>query len=132
MGRSISQPDRDERAQALKTIYDGLRMALDGAYAYQLSCLRLDDQANDQGEASARIVKEIALAPMPNDKRELTVKELADIWGVSDRSVYKWKDEQGLPFKKHGRLLRFDWIEADQWAKRHRESFNKARLRVVK
>ena len=87
---------------------------------------------SDQGEASTQIERETGPAPIPTDKRELSVKELATLWGVDKRSVYQWKDTHGLPYKRVGRLLRFDWIEADQWSKRHRESFTKARLRIVK
>jgi excisionase family DNA binding protein len=90
-------------------------------------CLCAEILLNAQAETSTRIVKEIA--PTPSDKRELTVKELAAIWRVSTRSIYEWKTTGGLPFKKHGRLLRFDWIEADRWAKQHREAFGKVRLR---
>ncbi|HEU0175102.1 MAG TPA: helix-turn-helix domain-containing protein [Blastocatellia bacterium] len=85
---------------------------------------------DDQASASGRSATPIAPAPVMHDKRELTAKELADIWQVSDRSVYQWRLTGGLPFKKVGRLLRFDWIEADQWAKQHREAFNKARARL--
>src|SRR5262245_28496669 len=75
---------------------------------------------------------ETRTALIPIDRRELTVKDLAKIWGVSTRSIYEWRLTGGLPFKKHGRLLRFDWIEADAWSKRHQEAFTKARLRVVR
>src|SRR5262245_16041099 len=109
MSRSLSQPD--DRAQALKAIYDGLRMALDGAYQYQLASLALEqDQAVPPIEKTTR-----ATGPIPIDRRELTVKDLAGLWQVSTRSIYQWKDTQGLPYKKRGRLLRFDWIEASRW-----------------
>jgi excisionase family DNA binding protein len=85
------------------------------------------DQANDQA-AAVEIVT--TPAPIPIDRKELTAKELAALWGVSTRSIYEWKTTGGLPFKKRGRLLRFNWIEADQWGKQHRESFNKARARL--
>jgi hypothetical protein len=88
------------------------------------------DQAGELGTVNTSV--ETMPAPIPIDRRELTVKDLAKIWGVSTRSIYEWRLTGGLPFKKHGRLLRFDWIEADRWARRHRESFTKARLRVVR
>ena len=71
-------------------------------------------------------------APILADRRELTVKELAAVWKVSERSIYQWKDTHGLPYKRLGRQLRFDWAEVDAWSKLHRESLNNARLRVVK
>jgi hypothetical protein len=97
-------------------------------------CLILSDTLSDkQAETRAGAVEiEKTPAPIPSDKRELTVKELAALWGVSTRSIYEWKLTHGLPYKKHGRLLRFDWIEANRWSERHRESFTRARLRVVK
>jgi excisionase family DNA binding protein len=124
----VADPDRDKQMQALKNVYDGLRMVLDGAYS--LACLRIAE-ANDQAVETS-IVKEIAPAQMLSDKKELTALELAEHWDVSDRSIYQWKTTHGLPFKKVGRLLRFDLAEAEAWAKRHRESFTKARLRVVR
>src|SRR6266542_3076624 len=85
------------------------------------------DQAGEVGAVNTSL--ETMPAPIPIDRRELTVKDLAKIWGVSTRSIYEWRLSGGLPFKKHGRLLRFDWIEADAWSKRHQEAFTKARLR---
>ena len=85
--------------------------------------------ANDRAATPARIFTEIA--PALSDNRDLSVKELAARWGVSTRSIYEWK-LHGLPYKKVGRLLRFDPIKVDQWANGHQESFNKARFRVVR
>jgi excisionase family DNA binding protein len=115
-------------------MYDGLRIALDGAYQYQLACIRLEDhQADDRAgavETSRRSVTEIA--PAQSDKKELSVKDLAARWGVSTRSIYEWTATGGLPFKKRGRLLRFDPIKVDQWEKGRQELFTKARLHVVR
>jgi hypothetical protein len=94
-------------------------------------CLCAEMLLGDQAEASARIAVE-GETPAPNDRQELTAQELADIWKVTYRAIIKWKDEKGLPYKKVGRLLRFDWLEADAWSKRNRESFTKTRLRVVR
>jgi excisionase family DNA binding protein len=87
---------------------------------------------DDQAEASGRIERETAPAPILSDKRELSVKELAARWGVSERSIYQWRLTGGLPFKKRGRLLRFDPIKVDQWEKGRQELFTRARFRVVK
>ena len=110
-------------------MYDGLRMTLDGAYQYQLACLRHETKA---AETRPPVVSEREIATALSDRRELSAKDLAAIWGVSPRSIYAWKTTGGLPYKKVGRLLRFDWIKADLWSKRHQESFTRARLRVVK
>jgi excisionase family DNA binding protein len=124
MEKAVRDDDRCERgSNAIDRIADGLKILLG---------IWLDVQ-RDQGERAGAVeVREIAPAPILSDKRELTVKELAARWGVSTRSIYEWTATGGLPFKKRGRLLRFDWIEVDQWEKRHRESFTRARLRVVK
>src|SRR5262245_28900647 len=133
MSRSLPHiaDDRNDRAQAISRKIDaffeaGRELAKELVITWFAS---LESHAN---ETNSRIVAEIAPAPIQSDKRERSVKELAAIWGVSIRSIYKWKDEQGLPFKKRGRLLRFDPIKADQWEQGNRESFTKARLRVVK
>jgi excisionase family DNA binding protein len=126
MGHTIP---RDNRQDKILSLIDHL-FDIGRALAKEWTIIRLEHQANDQAEASARIA--VTPAPVLSDKRELTVKELAAIWGVSTRSIYEWTTTGWLPFKKVGRLLRFDWIEADQWAKQHREAIGKARLRVVK
>lgn len=129
MGRVISQvaDDRNERGRkAIDRIADGVKEL----YAIWLEVQ--SDQAGDQAETSARIERETRPGPAISDKRELSVKELAARWGVSPRSIYEWKTTKGLPYIPHGRCLRFDWSEVDAWSKRHRESFTRARLRVVK
>jgi len=88
--------------------------------------------ARQAGDQAGAVEIEKTPAPITNDKRELSVKELAARWGVSTRSIYEWKTTKGLPYIPHGRCLRFDWVEVDAWSKRHRESFTRARLRVVR
>jgi excisionase family DNA binding protein len=107
-----------------------LKAALDCGGEVFITLLE-DHQAGDQAKASSG-KQEPGPAPIPIDKRELTVKELAAKWGVSRRSIYQWTYTLGLPFKKMGRLICFDLIEAEAWRTRHREAFGKARLRVVK
>jgi len=113
----MSGIDRDERAQALKAIYDGLKMALDGAHAYQLACLRLNDQANDQGDA-ARIVTTPAQIERP-----LTLDELAARLGRNKRTIQQWVSDYGLPeLRAHSNAdPLFDWPEVLEWMKRHRK-----------
>ena|SRR6266545_1400149 len=132
MARSISHQDIfdaiDRRCNAERE-----RIEAERDLARALVSTWLARQAGDQAgvvETSTRIVTPIALAQ--GAKRELSVKDLAALWGVSTRSIYEWKTTGGLRFKKVGRLLRFDPIEADLWALRHQESFTRAKLRVVK
>jgi predicted DNA-binding transcriptional regulator AlpA len=88
------------------------------------------DRAGELGDVNTSV--ETSLVPIWIDKPELSVIELANRWGVSPRSIYQWRLTRGLPYRKIGRLLRFDWIEADAWSKRHHETFTKARLRIVR
>lgn len=127
MSRTIA---RDNRQDKILSLIDGLcDLGRDLAKEIAITWLASRD---DQAETSARIVTETLPVPVISDNRELSVKELAERWGVSTRSIYEWKTTGGLKFKKVGRLIRFDPIEADLWAKRHQESFTRARLRVVK
>lgn len=45
----------------------------------------------------------------------ITKKELAKLWGVSERTIDLWKANHGLPFIKLGAVLRFDELEATIW-----------------
>jgi excisionase family DNA binding protein len=107
---------------------DHLKAALDCGGEVLITLLE-DHRAETRPVA---VERETGPGPIPTDKRELSVKELAARWGVSTRSIYEWKTTKGLPYIPHGRCLRFDWVEVDAWSKRHRESFTRARLRVVK
>lgn len=109
----------------LKQSLDSVKQAIDcGVTA---ACLLLEDhQAGDQAKTSARIVTEIAPAPILSGKKELSTQELADRWGGSTSSIYEWKTTGGLPFKKRGRLPRFDPIKVDQW-KRGVRNYSHAR-----
>ena len=133
MGHKISHIEKLRDAvrrgiEHLKAALDSGKAALDCGGEVLITLLE-DHQANAETSSGKT---ESGPAQIKIGKRELTAQELADIWQVTYRAVIKWKDEQGLPYKKVGRLLRFDWLEADAWSKRNRESFNKARLRVVR
>jgi excisionase family DNA binding protein len=122
--------NEDQLNNQIDAFFDAARPLAKALVARWLASL----EARDQAEAAAPIGTP-AQSDRPlnlGEKRELTVMELAALWGVSKRSIYQWKTTGELPFKKMGRLLCFDLIEADQWRTKHRESFNKGRLRVVK
>src|SRR5881628_3876749 len=110
MARSLSQPEPDDRAQALKTMYDGLRMALDGAYQYQLACIRLDDQAERETPAQG--------------EWPLTLDELATRLRRNKRTIQEWVSDYGLPeLRAHPTAdPLFDWREVLEWMKRHRKN----------
>ncbi len=52
----------------------------------------------------------------------ITIKELAELWDVSERSIREWITTNGLPYRRVGADLRFDLTEVDEWTKRHRKN----------
>ncbi len=52
----------------------------------------------------------------------VTIKELAELWDVSERSIRDWIAKEGLPYRRVGADLRFDLTEVDEWTKRHRKN----------
>jgi len=50
--------------------------------------------------------------------RLLTVKEAANVLGVSVHTVYGWTSRRKIPYRKAGSLLRFDRQELELWTRR--------------
>lgn len=48
----------------------------------------------------------------------LTVKNLAQILGVSKITIYRWAQEKFIPHYKVGAAIRFDKDEVLEWAKK--------------
>lgn len=48
--------------------------------------------------------------------RLLTVREAATFLAVRERTIYAWVRERRIPFRRAGRLLRFDRLELSNWA----------------
>jgi excisionase family DNA binding protein len=48
--------------------------------------------------------------------RLLTVREIAAVLTVKERTIYAWVQERRIPFRKAGRLLRFERAEVLAWA----------------
>ena len=44
----------------------------------------------------------------------LTTKQLSERFGVTGQTTYNWRQE-GMPFKKYGKLVRFDLKEVEVW-----------------
>ena len=64
--------------------------------------------------------------------RLLTVKEAADFLSVKARTIYAWVQQRRIPFRRAGRLLRFDRVELSNWAaSQAQEKSAKELLRVV-
>jgi len=126
MSRSLSQitDDRNEKAQALKTIYDGLRMALDGAYQYQLACLR-HDQATDQATAvSSPIAAEIT--PAQDYEPWMTADELGDYLKLEPQTLRDWARKGRIPSQPVNGERRFRLSEINQWLESQRDKIEKS------
>lgn len=44
----------------------------------------------------------------------LTTKEVSQYLGVSERTIFNWRSE-GMPYKKIGKVIRFDSGEVEKW-----------------
>ena len=65
-------------------------------------------------------------------ERLLTVKEAATFLAVKERTIYAWVQQRRIPFRRAGRLLRFDRVELSNWASAQAENNSaKELLRVV-
>lgn len=61
---------------------------------------------NEQNQVMAEIVK-----PEPLWK----AKDVSDFLVCSEANIYRLKDEDGLPFLRIGRLIRFKRLEVIDW-----------------
>ena len=48
--------------------------------------------------------------------RILTTDEAAALIGVAKSTIYAWVHQRSIPFRKHGRLLRFDQSTLERWS----------------
>jgi excisionase family DNA binding protein len=48
--------------------------------------------------------------------RILTPDEAATLLGVAKSTIYAWVHQRSIPFRKHGRLLRFDQSTLERWS----------------
>jgi len=53
-----------------------------------------------------------------NEARFLTLDEAAQLLAVSKQTIYGWTSGRRIPFRKVGRLLRFDRAELENWTRR--------------
>ncbi|WP_299733347.1 helix-turn-helix domain-containing protein [uncultured Endozoicomonas sp.] len=51
------------------------------------------------------------------DDRWLSMTEICKHLGVSNDTVYKWIEKQGMPGHRMGRLWKFKKYEVDDWVK---------------
>ena len=52
------------------------------------------------------------------EKRYLAINELAEYLRVKTGTIYSWVSQKKIPYKKFGRLVRFDTKEIEEWTKR--------------
>lgn len=45
----------------------------------------------------------------------LTSEQLAALLKISVKTIYRWVEEKRIPFKRCGRLIRFDLSEINRW-----------------
>ena len=48
--------------------------------------------------------------------RILTPDEAAALLGVAKSTIYAWVHRRSIPFRKHGRLLKFDQSALERWS----------------
>ncbi|NRA58578.1 MAG: helix-turn-helix domain-containing protein [Phycisphaerales bacterium] len=46
-------------------------------------------------------------------------REVADVLGVSERTVYEWRENRGLPFVRIGTTVRYPVAGLERWAAEH-------------
>jgi excisionase family DNA binding protein len=51
------------------------------------------------------------------DKIFLSPKEAAELLGVSITTIYKWIQMKQVPYRKHGRLVKFYKEDLLEWSK---------------
>jgi excisionase family DNA binding protein len=50
-----------------------------------------------------------------NVKKLLNLQEAAEYLGVSKLTIYGWTSKGKIPYRKIGRLLRFDSVDLEAW-----------------
>lgn len=59
-----------------------------------------------------------------NDKQYLTAREVADLLGVKEKTLYSWAAEGRIPSHKFGRLRRFFRSDVIDFIKQSRQGPN--------
>lgn len=52
-----------------------------------------------------------------DEDRWLSINEITKHLGISNDTVYKWIDKNGMPAHRMGRLWKFKKFEVDEWVK---------------
>ena len=66
---------------------------------------------------AAKLKPSLIAQPSDSLPRFLTVEEVARMLRCRPRTIYSMVSEKRIPYRKAGRLLRFDAAEIDQWTK---------------
>ena len=51
------------------------------------------------------------------EKRLINIKELSEMIGVKNDTLYRWVSQKRIPYVKAGRLTKFDLEAIDEWIK---------------
>jgi len=49
------------------------------------------------------------------EKLLIDIKEISNLLGVSEKTLYGWVHQRKIPFLKMGGLLRFDLSDIEKW-----------------
>ena len=69
-------------------------------------------------------MKEHEPASNTQAERLLTVQEAAALLAVKTRTIYAWVQQRRIPFRRAGRLLRFDRVQLLNWSSEQAEEKN--------
>jgi len=59
-------------------------------------------------------------------KRLVSAKQLAELYGISVKTIFGWTYRKMIPFKRIGpRIIRFDLDEIERWASQNTENPNR-------
>ncbi len=64
-----------------------------------------------------KIRRSKAASAKPATDGLMTLDQAAEYLGISPLTIYGWTSKKKMPFRKVGRLLRFDRAELDAWTK---------------
>ena len=64
------------------------------------------------------------------NRRLLNVKEVSELIGLSENTIYCWASRRRIPFVKLGRLTRFDLPKIEKWIEE--DSFEEEKFEHVR
>jgi len=111
----MTQEEKEEIFTAIDDFASKLRATLDAGNVVAKSLVRVWLESLEKESTAQR---QTARDRYPS---LVTIKQLAEIWGVSERAIRTWMAKDGLLSRRLGADVRFDLAEVDEWTKRHRK-----------